>query len=169
MKNLGALNSQLKQQIQQERQEIENITRRELHSMSRHLSEHVKNELDLIAADTLQLQQSIQKDLKQISILVWLRPFIASVLIIPGLAAGGWSVTAIMEHKIQSKLQEIDQLTASIRKKETSLRTIKTWGLSLQADNNGHFIILPKGTRAKTGWTMTIDNYKHNAIRLEAE
>ncbi|HAX4134421.1 TPA: mbkB [Escherichia coli] len=36
-----------------------------------------------------------------------------------------------------------------------------------QEDNNGRFLVLPKGMKAETGWTA--DNGKRNAVKLVKE
>ncbi|VUA85603.1 DNA relaxase mbeA [Klebsiella pneumoniae] len=58
---------------------------------------------------------------------------------------------------------------AEIVKQNAALSTLnaKTWGVTHQEDNNGRFLVLPKGMKAETGWTA--DNGKRNAVKLVKE
>ncbi|MBE4883227.1 mbkB [Enterobacter cloacae complex sp. P39RS] len=39
--------------------------------------------------------------------------------------------------------------------------------MSFQSDSNGQFLVLPKGMKAETGWT--VENGKRNAVKLVRE
>jgi len=45
--------------------------------------------------------------------------------------------------------------------------TARTWGVSYQQDSNGRFLVLPKGMRAETSWT--VNDGKQNAVKLLQE
>ena len=57
----------------------------------------------------------------------------------------------------------------SIREQKDALEKLnaRTFGVSFQSDSNGQFLVLPKGVRAETSWT--VDNGKRNAVKLVRE
>ncbi|MBX8892491.1 mobilization protein, partial [Enterobacter kobei] len=65
--------------------------------------------------------------------------------------------------------QQITDNYTTLRQQEDALAKMsaKTWGVSYQSDSNGRFLVLPKGVKAETGWT--VDSGKRNAVKLVQE
>ena len=65
--------------------------------------------------------------------------------------------------------QQITDNYTTLRQQEDALAKMsaKTWGVSYQSDSNGRFLVLPKGAKAETGWT--VDSGKRNAVKLVQE
>ncbi|WP_244942329.1 mobilization protein, partial [Yersinia rochesterensis] len=65
--------------------------------------------------------------------------------------------------------QQILDNYMSIREQQDALEklNVKTWGVSFQSDSNGQFLVLPKGVKAETSWT--VENGKRNAVKLVRE
>ena len=64
--------------------------------------------------------------------------------------------------------QILDNYT-TIREQKDALEKLneRTFGVSFQSDSNGQFLVLPKGIKAETSWT--VDNGKRNAVKLVRE
>ncbi|EFG0240541.1 MbeB family mobilization protein [Shigella sonnei] len=63
---------------------------------------------------------------------------------------------------IQANLEEIRKQNENLEKLNA-----KTWGVRYHEGSNGRFLVLPKGMKAETNWTM--ENGKQNAVRLVQE
>jgi len=88
----------------------------------------------------------------------WLTIVLVSVLLIA--SSGGilwWQGQQIRDNYISIREQKdaLEQLNA------------KTFGVRFQNDSNGQFLVLPKGVRAETSWT--VDNGKRKAVKLVQE
>jgi hypothetical protein len=88
----------------------------------------------------------------------WLTIVLISVLLIASSAGILW----------WQGQQILDNYT-SIREQKDALEKLnaRTFGVSFQSDSNGQFLVLPKGMKAETGWT--VENGKRNAVKLVRE
>ncbi|MDV2876659.1 MULTISPECIES: MbeB family mobilization protein [Phytobacter] len=88
----------------------------------------------------------------------WLSIVMVSVLLIA--TSGGilwWQGQQILDNymSIQEQKDALDKLNA------------RTFGVSFQSDSNGQFLVLPKGVKAETSWT--VNDGKRNAVKLVRE
>ncbi|MEQ9902099.1 MbeB family mobilization protein [Pectobacterium aroidearum] len=88
----------------------------------------------------------------------WLTIVLVSILLIAS-SAGilWWQGQQILDNYMSIRVQKdaLEKLNA------------RTWGVSFQSDSSGQFLVLPKGVKAETGWT--VENGKRNAVKLVRE
>ncbi|EOS8239820.1 MbeB family mobilization protein [Enterobacter hormaechei] len=88
----------------------------------------------------------------------WLTIVLVSALLIASSAAILW----------WQGQQILDNYTTIVAQKDSLEKlNARTFGVSFQSDSNGLFLVLPKGMKAETGWTM--DSGKRNAVKLVQE
>jgi len=87
----------------------------------------------------------------------WLTIVLVSVLLVASSAGILW----------WQGQQILDNYTR-IREQKDALGKLneRTFGVSFQSDSNGQFLVLPKGTKAETGWT--VENGKRKAQHQKA-
>ncbi|EIS5620855.1 MbeB family mobilization protein [uncultured Leclercia sp.] len=102
--------------------------------------------------------QSHRESVMRLATRRWLSVLMTSLLL-AGTCGGvlWWQSTLIA-----SNLDEIAQQNATLEKLNA-----RTWGVTYQEDSNGRFLVLPKGMKAETGWT--VENGKRNAVKLVKE
>ena len=130
-------------------------------SVRAELSESERKISAAISAHELKLTSAIDRTTKGMLKTVgrtWLTIVLVSVLLI---AASGsilwWQGKQILDNQL------------AIREQTDTLKKINalTWGVKFQEDQNGRFLILPKGMTAATGWT--VNDGKQNAVKLTQE
>lgn len=102
--------------------------------------------------------QSNQRSVLRMAGQTWLTLTMVSVLLI----ATSGSILWWQGQKIVSNTEALSQQADALAKLKA-----KTWGVSYQSDNNGRFLVLPKGVKAETDWT--VGSEKLNAVKLVQE
>ncbi|EGC9813993.1 MULTISPECIES: MbeB family mobilization protein [Enterobacteriaceae] len=130
-------------------------------SVRQELNESAKRISDAISAHEKGMTEAMQSNRLSVMRMVgrtWLTITMVSGLLFSSLSGVLW---------YQGSLIASNQ--AEIVKQNAALSTLnaKTWGVTHQEDNNGRFLVLPKGMKAETGWTA--DNGKRNAVKLVKE
>ena len=187
--NVASLAATLKQKQDEDRQQIEALTRSELDALAANLkrqsSAALSGTLDAIESDLNQRLSSIKNQieaqtkplsaslasvkaeaetLQALTFRAWLKPLALSLSLLLGIFAGSWALTAWFSHSIKSQIETRAALAQQIAAQEQALAKIeaRTWGVELHQDSNGRFLILPPGVEPSTGWQIG----KRQAVRL---
>ena len=170
--SLSSLAERMKAKTEQERREIENLTRQQFNSLQQNLSESSKNALSTTEAVILSQLSVLEKNVaNRCCILNWmfgkrlLQALLLSCVLFLSLTLGGWGLVHWETSRMLNLRQETEQLKAHIAALETTATQLrdKTWGLELTESKEGRFIILPAKITPKTGWTFG----NRQAIKLE--
>lgn len=170
--SIGDLSSKLKEKIDQDRQNLERIAQEEFETFQTSLNASLQSALDTTAtAIEAQLQPWNQKISGQLQELenrnTLFRKTIArscfqtamlGLCLMLGITFGAWGMTELMAIRVRELATEQERLRNSI----TILKE-KTWGLELLEEENGRFILLPKGMTVKTDWTY----HNQKVLKLE--
>ncbi len=170
--SLSTLAERIRAKTEQDRQEIEALTRQQFNSLSENLNASSKNALSstevAIQAQLAVLEKSVTS---RCAILNWmfgkrfLQALFLSFALFLGLTFGGWSLIQWETSRILSLRKETAQLQSTVAalEKTAAQWEAKTWGLELTENDKGRFIIIPAKITIKTGWTLG----NRQAIKLE--
>lgn len=169
---MNSLAERIRAKTEQERQEVETLTRQQFDALSQSLSESSKNALSTTEAAILSqltsLERNVTSHCRTLSLTFgkrWLQVVFLTSAVILAAAASMWGISAFFQSKAGNLRQEITELAARkiVLEKTVSQLEAKTWGLELSENEKGRFIILPPKVTPKTGWTVG----NQQAIKLE--
>lgn len=187
--NVQSLAATLKQKQDEDRQQIEALTRSELDALAANLKKQsaaaLSGTLDAIESDLNQRLAGIKKQieaqtkplsaslasvkaeaetLQALTLRGWLKPLALSLSLLLGIFAGSWALMQWLSYSITSQLETRAELAQQIRAQEQTLAKIeaRTWGVEFNQDSNGRFLILPPGVEPSTGWKVG----NRQAVRL---
>lgn len=162
MRNIGtsvsSLAERVKAKAEQERQEMENLTRQQFSALSESLRQSSQNALstteDAILVQLGNLENSISSRSRTLSrAFGWtcLRGLLLSLSILMGAGLGGWGLMTLVGNKAQVLRREINELQKA---KDDLEKTIASWPLSLNNAPNGRFIVPTPPHTLKENWTF---------------
>jgi len=170
--SLASLAERMRSKAEQDRQELEALTRRQFDALSESLRRSSTAALSTTEAaiqDALgRLEASIDSRCQTLSWTFgrkWLQVLLLGLALLMGTALGGWGLLTMLQSKamaLQNEIQELREDKATLEATVTKLSD-RTWGLRLLENQEGRFIVLPSKTTPKTGWTMG----KQQAVKLE--
>lgn len=187
--NVQSLAATLKQKQDEDRQQIEALTRSELDALAANLKKQsaaaLSGTLDAIESDLNQRLAGIKKQieaqtkplsaslasvkaeaetLQALTFRGWLKPLALSLSLLLGIFAGSWALMQWLSYSITSQLETRAELAQQIKVQEQTLAKIeaRTWGVEFNQDSNGRFLILPPGVEPSTGWKVG----NRQAVRL---
>lgn len=176
---IGELNQRVQKRLEQEQNELEQLTHQTLQNLQTNLSECASAALattgNAISDHCQALSEKMNKDLSQLEgryrllgwamLKGWLCHLLLALALLIGLVGGSWVLTSHLVREVKHLRQEVSLLEQEKREVTETLAAMqsKSWGLTLHSGQNGRFIVLPLGSNASTGWTMG----KQTAIKLE--
>lgn len=130
-------------------------------SVKAELTESAKRISDAISAHEQGMTSAMQSNRLNVLRMVgrtWLTVTMVSVLLIASLSGILWyqgQRIALNQETLQEQADTLSKLNA------------RTWGVTYKEDSNGRFLVLPKGMKAETGWT--VGSGKLKAVKLVRE
>ncbi|HML53262.1 MAG TPA: hypothetical protein PKC79_04150 [Solidesulfovibrio magneticus] len=170
--SLASLAERMRAKTEQDRQELEALTRQQFDALSKSLRQSSAAALRTTEAAIQKklgtLEESIASRCQTLSWTFgrkWLQALLLSMALLAGMALGGWGVVTLFTYKIMILRGEIQSLNASKADLENTVGQLekRNWGLKVLENQDGRFIILPPKATAKTGWTVG----KQQAVKLE--
>ncbi|WP_243359606.1 hypothetical protein [Fundidesulfovibrio terrae] len=170
--SLASLAERMRSKAEQDRQELEVLTRQRFDALSESLRQSSTAALSITEAaiqDALgRLEASIASRCQTLSWAFsrrWLQALLLGLALLMGIALGGWGLLAMLQSKAAALQGEIQDLRADKAALEATVAKLsdRTWGLKLLENQEGRFIVLPPNTTPKTGWTVG----KQQAVKLE--
>lgn len=170
--SLASLAERMRAKTEQDRQELEALTRQQFNALSESLRQSSTAALRTTEAAIQEklgtLEESIASRCQTLSWTFgrkWLQALLLSMALLAGTALGGWGVVTLLTHRLTALQDEIQSLNANKAELESTTGQLekRTWGLKLLENQDGRFIILPPKTSAHTGWTVG----KQQAVKLE--
>ncbi|EHJ48327.1 hypothetical protein DFW101_2322 [Solidesulfovibrio carbinoliphilus subsp. oakridgensis] len=170
--SLASLAERMRAKTEQDRQELEALTRQQFNALSESLRQSSTAALRTTEAAIQEklgkLEESIASRCQTLSWAFgkrWLQALLLSMALLMGTALGGWGVVTLITNRVLALQGEIQSLNASKAELENTVGQLekRTWGLKLLENQDGRFIILPPKTSAHTGWTVG----KQQAVKLE--
>ena len=176
--NVSKLREKLEQKSEQERQQVEELFRREYVKLSKNLPSIAKSELATIerairneveafagrARTLLDGMRQVNEALTK----AWVRPLVVGLSLFLGILGGSWGLTQWLSSNIESLLDTRAELTVEIEEQQRTVESLKetTWGVVLHEGTEGRrFVVLPPGTLEDPPWTVG----GRPAIRLSGE
>lgn len=162
----------MRAKTEQDRQELEALTRHQFDALSKSLRQSSAAALNTTEAAIQEklgtLEESIVSRCQTLSWTFgrkWLQALLLSMALLAGAALGGWGVMAMLTHRLTALQDEIQSLNANKADLENTVGQLekRTWGLKLLENQDGRFIVLPPKTSAHTGWTVG----KQQAVKVE--
>ena len=170
--SLTSLAERMRAKTEQDRQELEALTRQQFDALSKSLRQSSTAALRTTEAAIQEklgkLEENVASRCHTLSWTFgkkWLQALILSMALLTGTALGGWGVVTLFTRRIMALQGEIQSLHASKAELESTVGQLekRTWGLKLLENQDGRFIILPPKSSAQTGWTVG----KQQAVKLE--
>ena len=170
--SLTSLAERLKAKAEQDRQELEALTRQQFDALSESLRQSSTAALsttEVAIQEALgRLEASIASHCQTLSWTFgrkWLQALLLGLALLMGTALGGWGLLNMLQSKATALHNEIRDLQADKAALEATVAQLseRTWGLKLLENQDGRFIVLPQKTTPKTGWTVG----KQQAVKLE--
>lgn len=170
--NLHSLAEKMKARAEQERQEIETLTRQQFSALQQSLSESSKNALSTTEAAILgqltHLEQNVTSRCRVMSAAFgWkcLQALVLTLCILIGVMFIGWGLLALAEKKITTLHREITAL--SERKEALEAQSAQIWatfkGLEPYSAEGKDYLLTPEGWTITHGGTL---NGKREAWRI---
>ena len=138
------LKARLQKRAEQDRKEIEALTRSELKKLADNLRQSVEDEMYIIVRDikghTRRMNAALWRP--------WLRSVVIGVCLFLGILAGSWGLTRWYSNQIQSLIETREALEFEIQEAQQTLERIEqtTWGVKLVEVGGQRFAILPEST-----------------------
>jgi hypothetical protein len=165
MSNLLALAQDLETKSKEQQESTEKMLKAAFNEHEKSVKEELNTSKekisDAIRAHEKGMTEALQSNKKLVLRMVgrtWLTITMVSVLLI----GSSGSVLWWQGQKIVSNLETISQQEDALAKLNA-----KTWGVSYRSDSSGNFLVLPKGVKADTGWSVGTE--KRKAIKLVQE
>lgn len=162
MQNSGTSASSLAERVrakaEQERQEMESLTRQQFNALSENLRQSSQNALSTTEAAILAQLGNLENSISSRSRTLhrafgWtcLRGLLLSLSILTGAGLGGWGMMTLVGNKAQVLRAEIKELQKT---KNDLEKTIASWPLTLNNAPNGRFIVPTPPHTLKENWTF---------------
>lgn len=191
--SMQSLTAKLAEKQAQEREQIEELMRRELDALALNFKKQSDAALNTTAAaiesDLNARLSSIRKQteaqtrplaqalasvraeaeaLQALTLRAWLKPLALSLSLLLGIFVGSLGLMQWLSHSTQSKLETRAALAQQIEQQRQTLAQIeaRTWGVEMRQDSNGRFLILPPGVEPVTGWTFGQGRQQRQAVKL---
>ena len=156
--SLQSLAERMKAKTEQDRQEIETLTRQQFSTLSASLSESSKNALSTTEAAILRQLSSLEQNVTSRCRMLraafgWkcLQALVITLCILTGATLGGWGLMTLAGNKVTTLQREIAELSTA----KTALeKSIAAWPLTLETAPNGRFLIPTPPHTLKPGWTF---------------
>ena len=179
--NVQGLKERLQRKIETDRETIEALTEMALQQLTGNLRNAAKDALSTIEtdihdrcrhlADTLDqhLHELTERTMKggRIKRRIWTKAAALSLLALALIFGGHLGLMELRRiwMKDQATTEELARVRSEIQLAEAELSSIreKSWGVTFNQNENGRFIILPKGWTGKTGWRLE----EREAIKIE--
>ncbi len=170
--SLASLAERMQAKTEQDRQELEGLTRQQFNALNESLRQSSTAALRTTEAAIQEklgtLEEHIASRCQTLSWTFgkkWLQALLLSLGLLMGTAMGCWGVVTLLTHRVMTLQDEIQSLEASKAELENTAGQLekRTWGLKLLENQDGRFIILPPKTSAHTGWTVG----SQQAVKLE--
>ena len=138
------LKARLQKQTEQERKQIEAVTRSELKKLADNLRQSVEDEMYIIVRDIKDHTRRMNAALWG----AWLRSVVIGVCLFLGILAGSWGLTRWYSNQIQSLIETKALFEFEIQEASQTLERLDqtTWGVNLVEVNGQRFAILPEST-----------------------
>jgi hypothetical protein len=187
--NAQSLAATLAEKREQDRKQIEALTRSELEqlaeSLRRQSSDALGSTLSAIESELNERLTGIRRQIEQqtaplaasltalrseagalqaLTLRSWIKPLATALSLLLGIFLGSWALTLWFSSGIQDQLETRADLARQIREQQETLARIeaRTWGVTFQEDKGGRFLVLPPGVEPSTGW----NSGKRQAVRL---
>lgn len=165
--NVSKLRTRLEQKSEQDRQQIEELIRREYGKLSKNLQSIAGSELSTIENA---IRKEVEEYAARVQVLLdrtrqanraltkaWLRPLVVGLSLFLGILGGSWGLTRWLSSNIESLLDTKAALSVEIKEQQLTVERLKetTWGVVLHEGNEGRrFVVLPAGTLKYPPWTV---------------
>jgi DNA polymerase III alpha subunit (gram-positive type) len=113
----------------------------------------LKNALNSIAQEGENLQRMTAKS--------WLKPVLISLSILLSISVPAWGLMHYTAGRIQGNLEVIEQQGRALQQLQS-----QTWGIELQEDQTGRYLIMPLGTKLESGYEIGSGKQKKSAVKL---
>ena len=148
---------QRQQQLQEQmNQQLQPISGDEMQKRMKQLQMQINQQVKPLK-DALNSIAQEGENLQRMTVRMWLKPVLISVLILLSISLPAWGLMQYLLSEVQNNLQLIQQ------QKQTLMQIqAKTWGVELHQDQTGRYLIMPPGVEPSTGWTVG----KRQAVKL---
>ena len=138
------LQARLQKRAEQDREQIEALTRSELKKLAKNLRQSVDEEMYIIVRDIKDRTRWMNAALWG----TWLRSVVIGGCLFLGILAGSWGLTRWYANQIQSLIETKDRLEFEIHEARQTIELIEqdTWGVTLVEVDGRRYAILPEST-----------------------
>ena len=146
------LTSRMRQRLEADRRQIEEVAARELERLGERLSAVASGALRSIEADTASATARMSALLRR----AWLRPLVVGLSLFLGISGGSWATMHWLSRSIERRIETLAKLNVQIEEARETLAEIEetTWGVTLREIDGERFVVLPAGTLEHPPWTV---------------
>ena len=146
------LTSRMRQRLEADRRQIEEVAARELERLGERLSAVASGALRSIEADTASATARVSVLLRR----AWLRPLVVGLSLFLGISGGSWATMRWLSRSIEGRIETLATLNVQIEQARETLAEIEetTWGVTLREIDGERFVVLPAGTLEHPPWTV---------------
>ncbi|MDE0131235.1 MAG: hypothetical protein OXQ32_03095 [bacterium] len=167
----SSLSGRLGQKLERDRREIERVTERELRRLGENLQgtasavlsnieSSMRRQAEEVRAGLRGPWRGIEQEAETLGKHLrrrWLIPLAVGLSLSTGISIGLWGVLWWLSEEVELQLHESTVLESRIWEQTKTLERLEgeTWGVYLhETDDGDRFVVLPKGTRLNTDWTI---------------
>ena len=146
------LTDRLRRRLETEREEIEELTARELRRLAENSRRAARNALSTIERDT----EEATRRMRALLLKAWFRPLIVGLSLWTGFFGGSWATTQWLAGSIRDRIETLARANARIEEAHETLAKLEanSWGIALHEIEGERYVVLPFGTLADPGWEV---------------
>jgi DNA-binding transcriptional regulator GbsR (MarR family) len=136
---LAQMQAQLDQQLQP-------LSERDMQARMTQLQGQINQQTRPLAEALAALKEDSQA-LASMTARSWVKPAAISLAVLLSISVPAWGLIHYLASQVQVNLALIQQQERALQQLQA-----KTWGIELQEDQTGRYLILPPGLKPETGW-----------------
>ena len=146
------LTSRLRQRMEADRQQIEEMAAGELARLGENLSAVASGALRSIEADTAEATERVRELLMR----AWLRPLMVGLSLFLGICGGSWATMHWLSRSIDHRIETLAEVRVRIEGARKTLAEMErsTWGVELLEISGERYVVLPADTPGRAAFTM---------------
>ena len=144
------LTERLRERLETERREIEELTASELGRLGANSRRVARNALRTIERDT----EEATGRMRELLLKAWLRPLVVGLSLWIGICAGSWATMRWLSRSIQARIETAAELDFDIEEARRTLAQMEvdTWGIALLEIEGERVVVLPSGALDNPRW-----------------
>ena len=149
---MNDLTDRLRQRLESERRQIEELTASELEWLGENSRRVARNALRTIERDTEEATGRI----RELLLKAWVRPLVVGLSLGLGIFGGSWATMRWLWTRIEVRIEMAAGLDRDIEEARRTLAQLEvdTWGMVFHEIEGDRFVVVPEGALADPPWRV---------------